>query len=64
MTQEGVPDWSPVKLANGKIQYTDPNHVYIMLPSDLALLKDPKTAKWVSVLFPDPHPSPCPPTRH
>lgn len=40
-------NWTPVTLPNGKIQYTDANQVYIMLPSDLALLKDPKTLKWV-----------------
>jgi cytochrome c peroxidase len=36
------------KLPNGKVQYTDANRVYIMLPTDLALLQDPKTAEWVA----------------
>ena len=39
MTRDDEPDWTPVTLPNGKIQYEDPNHVYIMLPSDLALLQ-------------------------
>ncbi len=47
MTREGEPNWAPETLPNGKIQYVDPNHVYIMLPSDLALLADAKTAEWV-----------------
>ena len=41
MTRDDEPDWTPVTLPNGKIQYEDPNHVYIMLPSDLALLQVP-----------------------
>ena len=62
MAQEGEENWVPVKLANGKIQYTDPNRVYIMLPSDLALLQDPKTSKWVGAarIFLCPQPKPCP----
>lgn len=41
--------WQPQKLPNGKIQYTDPLGVYIMLPSDLALLQDPKFTPWVDL---------------
>eukprot|EP00961_Rhodomonas_salina_P162086 2183327-Rhodomonas_salina.1 len=33
----------------GPVQYTDPLGVYIMLPSDLALLQDPKFTPWVDL---------------
>ena len=47
MPREGQPNWAPERLPNGKVQYVDANRMYIMLPSDLALLEDPATAEWV-----------------
>jgi hypothetical protein len=47
MPREGQLNWAPESLPNGKVQYVDPNHVYMMLPGDLALLEDPATAAWV-----------------
>ncbi|KAI9022408.1 heme peroxidase [Hyaloraphidium curvatum] len=39
--------WIPKTLPNGNVQYRDPQDTIMMLPSDMALLADPETKKWV-----------------
>ena len=45
--------WEPNTLPSGKLQYKDPSGTLMMLPSDIALIQDPKFREWVDVYAKD-----------